>query len=300
MPLLRERKILITGPTSQVGFPIARALAAENQVWGLARFRKPEDRERLEALGIQCVAADLADGPLDALPEDFDYVLNFAVVRSGEFDYDLAANAEGAGRLMAHCREARAFLHCSSAAVYEHKGEPVSESDALGDNHRAMMPTYSICKIAAESVVRFAARQWRLPTTIARLSVPYGDNGGWPWFHLLMMKAGRPIPIHPERPNLFNLLHEDDTLAQVPRLLDAAAVPATIVNWGGEPVSIEEWCGWLGRLTGIEPAFEETTATLARLPLDRTRMLELLGETRVDWREGLRRMVRARNPELLV
>ncbi len=299
MTQLRERKILITGPTSQVGFPIARALAAENQVWGLARFRKPEDRERLETLGIRCVSADLADGPLDGLPDDFDYVLHFAVVRSGDFDYDLAANADGAGRLMAHCCKARAFLHCSSAAVYEHKGDPVRESDALGDNHRAMMPTYSICKIAAESVVRFAARHWQLPTTIARLSVPYGDNGGWPWFHLLMMKAGRPIPIHPERPNLFNLLHEDDYLAHVPRLLDVAAVPATIVNWGGEPVSIEEWCGWLGELTGLEPAFEETTATLARLPLDRTRMLELLGETRVDWREGLRRMVRARNPELL-
>jgi hypothetical protein len=33
--------------------------------------------------------------------------------------------------------------------------------------------------------------------------------------------------------------------------------------------------------------------------VDRTRMVELAGETSVDWRDGLRRMVEARAPELL-
>ncbi len=276
-----------------------RALAGANQLIGLARFKKPEDRARLEALGVRCVAVDLAEDSLDALPRDFDTVLHFAVVRTGDFDHDLAANADGVGHLMAHCRDARAFFHCSSAAVYQHKGEPVTESDPLGDNHRAMMPTYSICKIAAEAVVRFSARQWQLPTLIARLSVPYGDNGGWPWFHLLMMKAGQPIPIHPERPNLFNLLHDDDYVAQIPALLEHASVPATIVNWGGEPVSIEEWCAFLGELSGLEPRFHETEATLARLPIDCSRLHALVGAAKTDWRDGLRRMVAARNPELL-
>ena len=61
---------------------------------------------------------------------------------------------------------------------------------------------------------------------IARLSVPYGDNGGWPWYHLLMMKAGVEIPIHPDPPGTFNPIHEDDIVAMVPRLLEAASVPA--------------------------------------------------------------------------
>ena len=299
--MLRDTKILITGPTSQVAFPIARELAAHNEVHGIARFGKAADRDRLEAAGVTCVKLDLAEDSLDALPDDFAYVLNFAVVKSGNFEYDLAANVEGVGRLMSHCRSMRAFLHCSSGAVYEFPGHTaVKETDALGDNHRVMFPTYSISKIAAESMARFGARQWNIPTTIARLSVPYGDNGGWPWFHLLMVGGGHEIPVHPERPNIFNPLHEDDYIRQLPKLLEIASVPALTVNWGGsEQVSVEEWCEYLGELTGHPVRFTETTKTLRSLPLDLTRMHEHLGRTTVHWRDGIRRMVEARNPELL-
>ncbi|MFQ5514983.1 MAG: NAD-dependent epimerase/dehydratase family protein [Myxococcota bacterium] len=298
--MLNDRKILIAGPTSQVALPVARELSRRNEVWGLARFSREQDREPLERLGVHCFPADLAKTRLEGLPTDFDYVLNFAVVRTGDFDYDLAANAEGVGRLMFHCRSARAFLHCSSAAVYAYAGhEPRKESDPLGDNHRVMMPTYSICKIAAEAVVRFAARELDLPTTIARFSVPYGDNGGWPWFHLLMMQAGQPIPVHTQGPSLYNPIHEEDYIAQLPRMLEIAAVPATVINWGGQPTSIEDWCGVLSELTGLEPRFHYTDETLASLPLDLTRLHELVGKTTVGCQEGLRRMVKARNPELL-
>lgn len=299
--MLSDEKILITGPTSQVAFPLARELAKNNEVYGLARFRAPEQRERVESIGVRCVAADLAEDSLEGVPTDFSYVLNFAVVKSGDFDYDLAANAEGAGRLMAHCRSARAFLHCSSAGVYQATGQgPLKETDPLGDSHRFFFPTYSITKIAAEAVVRFGARQWNLPTIIARFSVPYGDNGGWPWYHLMMMKGGTPIPIHPDGPNLYNPIHEDDYIAHVPRLLEVADVPAVVVNWGGsEQVSIEEWCAYLGELTGLKPEFNYTEETFGSLPVDLTRMHELLGRTRVSWRDGIRRMVQTLNPELL-
>jgi len=299
--LLEGRKILITGPTSQVAFPLARELAKKNEVHGMARFKRAEDRERIEAVGVHALRVDLARDSLEHVPRDFDYVLNFAVVKSGDFDYDLAANAEGAGRLMSHCRGAKGFLHCSSGSVYQHAGnQQLKESDPLGDNHRFLFPTYSISKIAAETVVRFAAQQWELPTSIARMSVPYGEGGGWPWFHLMMMKAGQSIAVHPERPNLYNPIHEDDYIAHVPGLLEIADVPATTVNWGGsDTVSVEEWCGWLGELTGLEARFEENERALGSLQLDLTRMHQLLGRTRVPWRDGMRRLVEARNPELL-
>ena len=60
--MLRGEKILITGPTSQVGFPILRALCDDNEVHGLARFRRSRDRERIEALGARAWSIDLADG----------------------------------------------------------------------------------------------------------------------------------------------------------------------------------------------------------------------------------------------
>ncbi len=298
--MLEGEKILVTGPTSQVAFPIVRELAKSNQVLGLARFSKPEDVARVEAVGVEPLRADLADGALEVVPEDVSLVLNFAVVKSGDFAYDLAANAEGVGHLMARCLRARAFVHCSSAAVYEGGGHTARrEIDPLGNNHRFMFPTYSIAKIAAESMVRFGARHWNLPSVIARLSVPYGDNGGWPWFHLMMMKGGVEIPLHPDAPNTYNLLHEDDYLAHLPRLVELADVPAVTLNWGGDAVSIENWCAYLGELTGLEPKFRSGDDTIGSLELDLSRMHELLGETQVRWKDGLRRLVEARNPELL-
>jgi UDP-glucuronate 4-epimerase len=296
---LTGRRILVTGPSSQVALPLVKALVRENHVYGLARFGRAGDREAIEALGVEPIAADLAED-LGAVPDDPDLVLHFAVVKSGDFAYDLRANAEGSGRLLARCRKAEAFLHVSSAAVYAYAGhERASEDSPLGDNHRVMFPTYSLAKIAAESAVRFAAREFRVPTVIARLSVPYGDNGGWPWFHLMMMKGGQAIPVHREQPNVYNLLHEDDYVAQVPGLLAAASIPATTFNWGGEPGSIEDWCAYLGALTGLSPRLEPTDAALGSLELDLRRMHATIGPARVAWRDGIRRMVEARNPELL-
>jgi nucleoside-diphosphate-sugar epimerase len=300
---VRDRKILITGPTGQVGLPVALALARENEVWGVARFSDAAARGRLEKAGVRCVVADLGDGDFRELPGDFDYVLNFAVSKSpdGDFDHDLRANGEATGLLMSHCRRAGAFLHCSSTAVYQPDGHRVfRETDPLGDNHRAILPTYSIAKISAEAVARFACRELRLPTTIARLCVPYGANGGWPWYHLMMMRGAVPVPVHPDRPSRYTPIHEEDILATVPGLLRAARVPATVVNWAGqEHVSIEEWCAYLGELTGLEPRFDYTTRALQSVQVDTTRLVELVGPAKVGWKEGFRRMLEARAPEWL-
>jgi len=303
MTVLSGAKILVTGPTGQVALPLTLSLAGENDVWGVARFTDAAARERLEAVGVTCVAADLATTDFTDLPTDFDYVLNLAVAKGGDADWDrdLAANGESIALLMARTTP-KAFLHCSSTAVYQHVGptHALVETDPLGDNHRVMFPTYSLAKISAEVVARAAARDHGVPTTIARLNVPYGDNGGWPGWHLEFMKAGHPITLHPERPNLFNPIHEDDILATVPRLLEAASVPATIVNWGGEQASIEEWCALLGELTGLVPTFEETPNTIGSVFVDLTKMHHIAGATEVGWQDGIRRMVEARHPELLV
>ena len=294
--MLTDQRILITGPTGQVALPVTLALAEHNEVIGLARFQDPTARTELEAAGVTCIETNLAAGDFSQVPADVDYLLNLAVVKSNRWDIDLAANAEAAGLLMAHCRGAKAMLHCSSTGVYQPAGlHQLAETDALGDNHRVMMETYSIAKIAAEVVVRTAARQFDLPTTIARLNVPYGDNGGWPAFHLMMIEAGQPIPVHPDRPNRFNPIHEDDIIRMIPALLGAATVPATIVNWGGvQAVDLEEWCEFLAELVDKEATFVETDTTIGGVTIDTTTMLELVGPTEVDWRDGFRRMVAAR------
>lgn len=299
---LTNQKILITGPTGQVALPVVEAFAKIADVYALARFKQAEDRDKIEALGATVLAADLADADsLSVVPEDIDYVLNFAVVKTGDFDYDLAANAEGVGNLMVRCKRAKAFVHFSSTAVYEYVGhEPRAENAPLGDNHRVMFPTYSISKIAAETVCRFAAHQHNIPTTIARLSVPYGDNGGWMYFHMLMMQQGIPIDLHPDKPNYYNPLHADDYIEKIPFLLGAASTDVTTLNFGGsQKASIEEWCAYIGELTGFEPVFQDNPKAFGSLCIDTTRMHELIGETRVDWRDGVRRQIENLAPDLL-
>ena len=293
--------IVITGITGQVARPLAVALARENRVVGAARFKDDAARSELEASGIECVAVDLASGDVGGLPADADYVLNFAVAKTNEWEADLAANLGGLASLMEHHRDARAFLHCSSAAVYRPAGHRLlDEGSPLGDNHGVwpFLRTYSICKIGAEGTARWAAERHGLPTTIARLSVPYGDNGGWPAIHLHMMLAGSAVPVHRDAPSVYHPLHADDIAAMVPRLLAAASVPATTVNWGGsDPVSIEEWCSYLGGLAGVEPRFETTDHTIDSGEMDLTRMHDLAGRTSVPWRDGMARMARALHPD---
>ena len=81
---MEGRRVLITGPTGQVGLPVALALAEHNDVIGVARFGDGAARERLEAAGVTCIAADLVAGDLSAVPAAVDHVANFAVAKTGD------------------------------------------------------------------------------------------------------------------------------------------------------------------------------------------------------------------------
>jgi nucleoside-diphosphate-sugar epimerase len=248
------------------------------------------------------VVVDLSDPDLSVLPADVDYVINLAVTHAPDFATALAANAESLGLVMSHFRDVKAFLHCSSTGVYAPNGQhPMRESDPLGDNHRVLLPTYSISKIAAESVARLSARLYQLPTVIARLNVPYGDCLAWPSMHLECILAGSPIQVLPGEPSVYSPIHSDDIIRQIPLLLGAATVPAVTVNWAGpDVVSVQDWCGYLGELVGREPVIEETELALPSVAVDVSFMQELIGRSLVGWKDGFRRMVESSHPEIAI
>lgn len=297
---LRGDKILVLGATGMVAGPVVRALAEHNEVWGAARFTNQQAKEDLEAHGVRTVVLDLGDPDLTPLPKDVDYVINLAVTHPRSFSKALATNAESLGLVMRHYAGAKAFLHCSSTGVYHPKGqEPVKEDDPLGENHRAMLPTYSLAKIAAEVVARLSARLYDLPTVIARLNVPYGECVAYHSIHLECLLSGQPIPVLPGQDTLYSPIHSDDIIRQIPLLLDIASVPATTLNWAGpDIVSVQEWCAYLGHLVGKEPIFEETEIAIPGVATDVTRMTELIGPAEVRWRDGMRRMVASSHPEI--
>ena len=302
------KKILVTGVTGWVAGPLAKSLAAQgNDVYGAARFRDSAARAPLEAAGITPVAVDLAKGQFDEVPGDLDLVLHFAVAKADNFDWAFQVNAEGSADLMIAAAERsdrlQGFLHCSSTAVYEPvHGSPRKETDLLGDSHRPMpgMPTYSISKIAAEVLVKHTSRRLGLPTVIARLNVPYGDTYGWMSFHLMMMEHKMAVPVHVNQPTDYAPIHADDINRSIPYLLSFATSPAAIVNWGGDQiVSVEDWCGEMSRLTGIEATFAPTEATIASIVPDMEKLHSIGFHTTVDWRDGIRRQIETMRPDLL-
>jgi nucleoside-diphosphate-sugar epimerase len=264
----------------------------------LARLRAAGDREKLADAGIQPLAFDFSSGDFSALPDDFSYVFH-AAVDPGLDDWSscVQTNAHNSGVLLQHCRAAKGFVFCSTGSIYAYQGQrPLTESDPPGTPLRA---NYSFSKVAGESVCTWVATHFAIPLSIIRICSTYGPLGGAPADRFEAMLQGKPIRLHPDKPNNYNPIYEDDYVELGIRAMAMASTPPLVVNWSGsETVSIEDYCRYMGELAGVEPVFEYTPDAHTPLWPDVSYMHETLGQTRVPWREGMRRMIEARHPEL--
>ena len=302
MPL-SDAKILVTGPAGQIAFPLVESLVGDNEVWGIARFGDEATRRRVEALGVTTRSTDIGSGEFGDLPTDFTHVLHLAAFQGAGLDYDhaLRVNAEGTGLLLQHCRAAEAVLVMSTHSVYKPQDDPwhvFVETDPVGDCNSQHAATYSVSKLGEEAVARYCARAFELPVVIARMNAAYGPNGGLPAYHLDAVAAGRPVTTR-WNPCLYSPIFQYDINDQTEALLDAASVPATVVNWAGdEPVSVQEWAAYSAELAGTaaEVIVTEIPGTLRGSVADNTRHASFTGPCRVGWQEGFRRTYAARRP----
>ncbi|WP_419917862.1 NAD-dependent epimerase/dehydratase family protein [Candidatus Poriferisocius sp.] len=302
--MLQDQKILITGMTGQIAFPMAAYLAEHNEVWGIARFSVEGSREKVEAAGVRTAVTDLAEGDYSNLPDDFDYLIHMAAFQGTGLDYDWAirVNGEGTGLLMAHCRKAKAALIASTSSVYHPHPDPwhpYTETDRLGDCHAVHAPTYSMSKISQEAVARTMSRILNLPTVITRINASYGPNGGLPVYHMDWLMSDRPIRLRAPAPSPYSPIHQDDMNAQVEPLLAAASVPATVVNWGGdEAVKAEDWAMLFGELSGKTPevVYDDFPGSQPGNIADPTKRISLTGPCRVSWRDGFAGIYEVRYP----
>lgn len=302
--------VLVTGATGRIGFPVARALARTHEVYGLARCSRPGDEEMLRAAGIVPVVGDVAGFLPESVPGLSDRPLTHvfhAAARIGaearsDWMRTFEVNADATGRLMAACaRQAggamAGFVLCSSGSTYEYQGRRRLREDDPPGVH---LGVYSLSKIAAEAVARTVAAEHGVPLTIIRIFSTYGPLGGAPADRLERILAGKEVVLHPDRPNNYNPIYEDDYVRLGIRALEAASLPSVTVNWAGsETVSAEEYCEFLASLGGRTVRFRYDPAAPWPLWPDVTKMHELLGRTEVPWQEGMRKMVEARHPEVL-
>jgi nucleoside-diphosphate-sugar epimerase len=291
MTQLSGRRVLVTGASGVVAFPVAVELAESNEVYAVARFSDPEQRRRLEAAGARTIAFDMAEHDLSPLPKSVDVVVNYGVLPPSHKDaYEV--NAGAAGRLASRYRDCEAFVHGSTGSLYQYQGErPLREDDAYGLH--SSTENYAASKIAAEFLLKHLSVEYRMPTVIVRIFSFYGPRGGGVTQRIDQVAQGLPVSVYPGVRNIFTPMYEDDYVAKTIAAAGIAKTPAEIVNLGGtEPVTTQEYCEMAGELLGKKPVFVENSRAWP-IWADTSKMVELLGPCRVSMREGVRRVVEA-------
>jgi len=300
--MIENKKILLTGVTGRIGNAIAVDLAPRNDVWALARYTRAGSMEEAERIGVKPVKGDFARGTLDSVPDDFDYVIHVAAdIRPPNAESGMIDNSDGSARLMGHCRSSKAFLHVSATGIYGQNSDPYhayKETDNLGGWYGGQ---YAPTKLAAEGAVRAAAILLNMPTVICRQNVQYGgpsiDGGLIDRFLDVFVETGEAF-LPPEGPLIIGPIHEDDICALVEPCLNAASVPAEIVNWGGdELVDWQEMFEYAGQLLGKAPRFTRTeTFAFPNCFPDTAKRMALAGPCKVKWKDGVRRSLQLRHP----
>jgi nucleoside-diphosphate-sugar epimerase len=301
--MLQNQKILVTGATGQVARPIAEALVSNNEVWAAARFSDPQAKAELEAKGIKTAVFSIGDADLGHLP-DVDYVIHCGCNTDPKTADAGMLNAEGTGFLMQRYQEVKAFFHMSSSSIYRDNPDPqaVIAEDAVLGGFSHYSHHYAMSKLATEAVVRFQALALNLSTIIARLDVAYGEHGhgGVPMVLVDFMKNGWPYQRKADSESYCSPIYQDDIIDQVQGLLAHAAVPAPVVNLGGdEPVSVEQMAAYIEEITGLSLTMTEGDHAMWQMKiLDNEKRKSLAGPCRYGWKEGIRAALGKRFPDI--
>jgi nucleoside-diphosphate-sugar epimerase len=291
MQQLSGRRILVTGASGLVAFPVARELAKTNEVYAVARFSDPNQKQMLEEAGARAISFDLADHDLSALPSSVDIVINYAVLPfSNPNHYEV--NAGASGRLARRYRDCEAFVQGSTGSLYQYQGErPLREEDAYG-LHSSAEP-YAASKIAAEFLLKHLSEDYQMPLTLVRIFSFYGPRGGGVTQRIDQVARGEPVSVYPGVRNVHTPLFEDDYVEKTIGAARIAKVGAEVINVGGtEAVTTQEYCEMAGEMLGKKPIFVENSRAWP-IWADTTKMVRLLGPNRVSVREGVRRSVEA-------
>jgi nucleoside-diphosphate-sugar epimerase len=285
-----EGDVLVLGAGGKMGptlARLARRAAPARRVIGVARFTEPGLRERLEAWGIECVAADLLDrAALERLPRarNVVFMAGHKFGASGDPSYTWAMNVAVPFMVAETFRDSR-IVAFSTACVYPYV-------DGAGDGADEATPTlppagdYASSCVGREQMFRHGSRRHGTPGRLVRLSYAIDMRYGVLHDVAASVLAGRPIDL---AMGYVNVIWQGDANEQALRLLAHCTTPTTPLNvTGPEKMRVRWLAEELGRRLGKRPLFTGSESGSAWL-IDTRAARALLGAPRVplgamiDW-----------------
>jgi nucleoside-diphosphate-sugar epimerase len=223
-------RVLIVG-CGYIGLPLAAELARQGHtVFGLRRSATAA--AELAAAGVEPLFADITQREtLDALPLDFDWVVNCTASGGGGVADYQQIYREGNRHLLQWLGSSRLkkFIYTSSTSVYgQNDGSVVTEdSPTTPDAETAQV------LLEAESLLLTAARTEAFPAVILRLAGIYGPGRGY-WFKQFMRGEAR---LEGDGSRYLNMIHRTDAVQAIIAALERG-VPGQIYNVvDNEPVT---------------------------------------------------------------
>ena len=294
---MRGQKLLVLGASGLIGSAVARALAADNEVCGAARFRDEAAAADLEERGVKLVRLDVAADSLDGLPDDFDYVFNEILMGPDECDRDprgaFDTHAHAAGNIIRRFSECKGIVQGSTGSVYRASDKGVTEDAPLGRNPFESLENYVLSKICADEFANYLSRIHGARVAILRYYRPYDTRPGTMIGALLgRILRGEPVG---NGSVLVNPMFISDVADVTIKAVEVCESPPSVINVGGEQiVSIKDLATLIGEVAGKEPVFAPESGRAAdSWVCDSTKRIKLLGAEKVPLREGIERVVSA-------
>jgi dihydroflavonol-4-reductase len=247
-------KVLVTGANGFVGAHLCRRLI-ERGADVRALVREGSDHSGLKGQSVDIVHGDILDLPsLERATQDCEQVFHLAAnvkffTRNPEAMR--SANTQGTRNVLAAARKAgvRKMIHTSTAAVLRRgTNSPSADETMLKDDHEAI-GAYELSKLEADRVAMDAFADG-LPVIVINLAAPIGpgDAKPSPIGHTIIQFLKGKFPAY------------TDSGLNVVDVRDAAeghclaAEKGTIGDryiLGGENISLKEFLGLLGELSGV-------------------------------------------------
>ena len=281
--------IMVLGVGGKMGPTLARMAkraASTKRVIGVARFSEPGLRERLEAHGVDCIAADLLSREaLAALPE----VPNIVFMAGRKFGSQgsewltWAMNAHVPALVAERYRASRLVVF-STACVYPFVNvtgrgarEDVAPTPPSGE--------YANSCVARERMFEHFSHRHGTPGRLIRLS--YAIDMRYGVLHDLAKRIVAREPIDLSMGHA-NIIWQGDANEWALRALRACTTPTSALNVSGPVVDLRAAAVGLGKRLGIDPVFTGSQAGTAWL-IDSSRAEALFGppgvnlDTLLDW-----------------